>query len=94
MKTLGFGGWHIAALIFGESLVITGIGCILGIAATYPAAEAFREALGQFFPIFNVSNLTIYMDIAAAIIVGIIAAIAPTVRAINIRIADGLRRIG
>lgn len=94
LKTLGFGGWHIAALIFGESLVITGIGCILGIAATYPAAEAFREALGQFFPIFNVSNLTIYMDIAAAIIVGIIAAIAPTVRAINIRIADGLRRIG
>src|SRR3990170_7208493 len=37
-KTLGFGGWHITRLIFGESLFITMIGCAFGIALTYPAA--------------------------------------------------------
>ena len=37
MKTLGFGGWHIAILIFGESLVITMTGCVLGITLTFPA---------------------------------------------------------
>jgi putative ABC transport system permease protein len=37
---------------------------------------------------------TIYMDIGASILVGLCAAIIPTWRAIRIRIADGLRRIG
>ena len=94
LKALGFGGWYIAALIFGESLVITGIGCALGIAATFPAAKAFGDAMGAFFPIFNVAGETIYMDIASFIIVGVVAAIVPTVRTVNIRIADGLRKIG
>jgi len=94
LKALGFGGWYIAALIFGESLVITGLGCALGIAATFPAAKAFGDAMGAFFPIFNVARETIYMDIAAFIIVGVVAAIVPTVRTVNIRIADGLRKIG
>ena len=94
LKALGFGGWYIGALIFGESLVITGIGCVLGIAATFPAANAFADAMGAYFPIFNVATETIYMDIAAFLIVGVVAAIVPTVRTVNIRIADGLRKIG
>jgi putative ABC transport system permease protein len=34
------------------------------------------------------------MDIVASIIVGMVAALFPTWRAIKIRVADGLRRIG
>ena len=93
-KTLGFGGWHIALLIFGESLCITMIGCALGIALTFPAADVFSSALSTYFPIFNVAKKTIYMDIIASIIVGLVAALFPTWRAIKIRIADGLRRVG
>ena len=93
-KTLGFGGWHIALLIFGESLCITMIGCALGIALTFPAADVFSSALSTYFPIFNVAKKTIYMDIVASIIVGLVSALFPTWRAINIRIADGLRRVG
>ncbi|MEW5745388.1 MAG: FtsX-like permease family protein [Nitrospirota bacterium] len=93
-KALGFRSYHIAGLIFGESLVISLLGCALGIAATFPAAEAFGNALSTYFPIFNVAVETIYMDIAAAFVVGIVAAIVPTWRAVSIRIADGLRRIG
>jgi len=37
---------------------------------------------------------TVYLDIAAGILVGLVAALFPTWRAVNIRIADGLRRIG
>jgi putative ABC transport system permease protein len=93
-KTLGFGGWHIAGLIFGESLMISLIGCAFGIALTFPAAKAFGAELSIFFPVFLVSNETIIMDIASAIIVGIIAGIFPAWRSIRIKIADGLRRIG
>jgi putative ABC transport system permease protein len=93
-KTLGFGGWHIAKLVFGESLFITMLGCALGIALTFPAADIFSSALSTYFPVFNVAKKTIYMDIIASIIVGMVSALFPTWRAIKIRVADGLRRIG
>ncbi|MFA4828372.1 MAG: FtsX-like permease family protein [Thermodesulfovibrionales bacterium] len=94
MKTLGFGGWHIAGLIFGESLIIAFTGCAFGIAATYPAANAFGDAMSTYFPIFNVQSETIYMDIAASLVVGLVAAVFPAWRAVKLSIADGLRRIG
>jgi putative ABC transport system permease protein len=94
LKTLGFGGRHIAALVFGEALVITLTGCVLGMALTFPVARAFADSLPNFFPVFNVSNETLALDVAAALLVAGVAGVIPTRRAIRIRIADGLRRIG
>ncbi|MDA8431477.1 MAG: ABC transporter permease [Nitrospiraceae bacterium] len=94
MKTLGFGGWHIGGLIFGESLVIAGIGCAAGIALLFPVAKKFGDSLSQFFPIFIVSRNTIYMDMAAGLLVATAAAVFPVWRAISLKIADGLRRMG
>ncbi len=93
-KALGFGGAHLAGLILGESMVIAIICGAAGIAATFPVAKAFGEAMGNYFPVFNVATATIYMDIAAALVVGLVAAIVPAWRSIHIRIADGLRSIG
>jgi putative ABC transport system permease protein len=93
-KTLGFRGWRIAWMIVGESLVIALIGGILGMVATFPIAKAFGRILSAFFPIFNVPEEIFLMDLAAVLIVGLLAAVVPTWRAIRIRIADGLRRIG
>ncbi|MGV8080383.1 MAG: ABC transporter permease [Syntrophales bacterium] len=94
LKTLGFGGRHIAALVFGEALVITLTGCVLGMILTFPVARAFADSLPNFFPVFNVSNETLALDVAAALLVAGAAGVIPTRRAIGIRIADGLRRIG
>ena len=93
-KTLGFRGWRIAGMIIGESLLVTMIGCLFGIALTPPAAKVFSKIVGQYFPTFQVKMETIYMDIGASILVGLCAAILPTWHAVRIRIADGLRRIG
>jgi putative ABC transport system permease protein len=93
-KTLGFGGLHISSLIFGESLLITMIGSALGIILTFPTAKIFHEQLSTYFPIFYVEAETIYQDIGASIAVGLVAGIFPAWRAVNIRIADALRRIG
>ncbi|MDD2321644.1 MAG: ABC transporter permease [Geobacteraceae bacterium] len=93
-KTLGFRGYHIAGLVFGESLIISMTGCAIGVALTYPVAKIFGTTLSNYFPIFNVAPTTILMDVAAALLVGTVAAIFPTWRAVTIRIADGLRRIG
>lgn len=93
-KTLGFGGLHITGLIFGESMLITFTGAALGIALTFPAAEIFGKSLSTYFPVFNVTLDTIYMDIGISLLVAFVAAVFPAWRAIHIRIADGLRRIG
>jgi putative ABC transport system permease protein len=92
-KTLGFGGWRIAGLIFGESLIITMIGCATGIVLTFPAAKAFENTVGSYFPTFNVTTDTILMDIMFSLFVGMLAAIIPTYHSIKTPIAEGLRRI-
>lgn len=94
LKTLGFTGTQIAGLIFGESLVITALGGALGIALTFPAAQAFKAAVGQFFPIFNVSRETIIMDAAVSLTVGLLAAAAPAYTAARVRVAQALRKLG
>jgi len=93
-KTLGFRSFHIAGLILGESLFVTMLGAALGILLTFPAAALFGKELSQYFPIFNVERETIVLDIIAALVVAFVAALFPSWRAIHIRIADGLRRVG
>ena len=94
LKALGFGPWHLTLLIFGESLTIAGCGAAIGIALTFPVAEGFGKAMGKFLPVFNVHAETLYMQLAAGLIVGAVAALVPCVRAAHIRIVDGLRNIG
>lgn len=94
LKSLGFKGHHIAGAVFGESLFIAVLGGIVGIMGTFPAAGLIEKELSQFFPTFNVATETIVLQMAAAIMVGAVAALFPTWRAATIRIADGLRRIG
>jgi putative ABC transport system permease protein len=93
MKTLGFGAWHVAGVVFGESLVIAMAGGLLGVALSFPAAQWTGQKLGQFIPVFRITPETIYLDLLAAFIVGTVAGIFPTWRGATIRIADGLRRI-
>ncbi|MBM4056169.1 MAG: FtsX-like permease family protein [Planctomycetes bacterium] len=94
LKTIGFSGVHIAALIIGESMIITLIGGTLGTLATYPAAAVFSNAVGTFFPVFNITIKTIVMDAIVTLIVGLFAGMFPAWRAMSIRISEGLRKIG
>jgi putative ABC transport system permease protein len=93
-KTLGFGGWHIVGLILGESLFISLAGCALGLGAIFPAAQGFRKALPIYLPVFRISEETLCLAVVASMAVGVVAAIIPAWRAVRMRTADGLRRIG
>ena len=93
-KTLGFRAWQITLLIIGESMVITCFGGVTGILLTFPAARGFSMAVDKFFPVFNITWETMYLDLAITVIVGLVAGIFPASRAVAVRIAEGLRRIG
>ena len=94
MKVLGFKWFHIAVAVFGESLLIAISGGVLGVLLSFPAGHWIETELSQFFPAFQISTVTIIMQLAAALLIGIVAGLFPTWRGATIRIADGLRRIG
>jgi putative ABC transport system permease protein len=92
-KTLGFGSFYLAGLICGESLLITGLGGAAGILLTFPAAKTFAAAVGNWFPVFKVEALTLYLAGGAALVVAIAAAVIPIWRVVTVRVVEGLGRI-
>jgi putative ABC transport system permease protein len=94
LKALGFGPRFLATLIFGESLLLAGAGAVIGIALLFPASGAFAARMGTLFPVFEVAPGTLLMQAGAALAIGVVAAIAPTVRAARVNIVEGLRSIG
>ncbi len=93
MKTLGFRAYHIMALIAGESLVIAFIGGVIGLIGAFPIIAGFQRLFPTLFPVMNVSDQTLILSAAAAMFVGIAAAIFPTWRASRMTIVEGLRSL-
>lgn len=94
LKALGFGPLFLAALIFGESVLLALAGAALGMALLFPAAALFLEQMGTLFPVFEVAPETLLLQLLCALTVGVVAAIAPTLRATRVNIVEGLRSIG
>jgi len=93
MKALGFSNGFVAMLIFLESVAIALAGGVLGVLVTLPIADAFGSAMGSLFPVFFVSRETMLLQLAAALLVGVVAALIPAWRAAQVRIVDGLRSV-
>jgi putative ABC transport system permease protein len=93
-KAIGFSNGFVATLIFAESMAIALAGGLLGIALTFPLAQAFAHTIGSILAGFKVSEQTVVMQMAAAVIVGVVAAAVPAWRAARVRIVEGLRAIG
>lgn len=94
LKAIGFGPGYIAALIFGESILLSLVGSALGIALLFPLAKGFGEAMGTMFPVFAVAPETLAMQVASGVTIGIVAAIVPSIRATRVNIVEGLRSVG
>ena len=93
LKALGFSPGFVVRLLFGESLLIAAIGGVAGLLLTIPLAAAFRSAVGTLFPVFQVSTLTMALQLAAALGVGAVAAAWPAWRMSRIDIVAGLRHV-
>jgi putative ABC transport system permease protein len=94
LKSLGFRPAFIALLIAGESAAICAVGGGLAILAMPSAADVFKAFAGTYFPVFEVSRLTLVLQALCAAAIAAAAAIVPAWRAAHVRIVDGLRAIG
>jgi putative ABC transport system permease protein len=93
-KTLGFGGPYLGAMILGESLLLAALGGAGGVLLTFPAAKLFLSYLGDYFPVFAVTDQTVFFQALAALAVGAAAAVLPAWRALRIPITQALGRVG
>ncbi|OGC89680.1 MAG: ABC transporter ATP-binding protein [candidate division Zixibacteria bacterium RBG_16_53_22] len=94
LKTLGFKTYHISGLIVGESLLLAGVGGVLGVLLTYPVLDGISRALQGFFSGFAMNSLTVILSAVFMVVVGILAAIFPVYRALRLSIVEGLRHVG
>jgi putative ABC transport system permease protein len=92
-KTLGYGAFHLAGLILGESLVICAAGGALGIAGTFPALRVLAGYVGNIFPVLDITPTTLGLDVLAAVLVALVAAAFPLRKVITVRIVDALGRV-
>lgn len=94
LKALGFGPGFLMLMIVGESLLLAAAGAAIGIIMLFPFAKWLGKVMGTMFPVFEVSLSTVWQQLAAALVIGLIAAVAPTIRAVRVNIVEGLRSIG
>ncbi len=93
MKTLGFRPHHIIGMIFGESIIIAILGGVLGLVLTVPITKLVFIAISDWFPVFVVGTMTPILAMGASLLVGLVAAIFPSIKALKTPIVDGLRII-
>jgi len=93
LKALGFSPGFVVRLLFGESLLIALAGGLLAVAITVPLAAAFQQFAGSLFPSFRVTEETMLLQLAAALVIGMVAAAWPAWKMSRIDIVSGLRHV-
>jgi len=96
LKAVGFTNELVLGVVLSESLVITFLGGLLGLAFGWLTVTGLGEAsfIRQFFPIFFIPPRDLVVGAALAIGLGFVAGILPAVQAMRLRLADALRREG
>jgi putative ABC transport system permease protein len=94
LKTMGFKPRHLAGLIIGESLILSLVGGLLGLALSFPVVKLFPPEVTQYFPGLNITRTTAELGLAVALAVGVLAGVIPAWQAARVQIATALRKVG
>jgi putative ABC transport system permease protein len=95
LKALGFSSYFVAALIFGEALVLCLFGSGIGILLTVPAVILVSYTpLGNIFASFTLSQDTVALQAGSALVLALVASIVPSIKSARVKIVDGLRHVG
>jgi putative ABC transport system permease protein len=99
MRTLGYSRAKVVALILAESLVMALAGAAVGLALFSAGFASMRDRLidtrlSQFAAGMRIFPEVLAFAVAAAVLIGLLSALVPALRAAQRKIADGLRFTG
>jgi len=91
LKTLGFSGPSILALVLAESLFIAFAGGLLGLGLAWLIVQQGDPTNGML-AIFVLPTRDLVIGVALMALMGLLAGLMPAVGAMRLRITDALRR--
>ncbi|HMA29518.1 MAG TPA: ABC transporter permease, partial [Thermoanaerobaculia bacterium] len=99
LRTLGFPKGTILGLILGESVLLSLIGGLLGVALFVGTFPGFRQwllysPLSGFAAGMHLFPEVVATGFAVAVLVGLLAGLVPAIRSAQRSIPDGLRQVG
>jgi putative ABC transport system permease protein len=92
LKTLGFSGPHIFALVLGESVLLALLGGMPGLALAWAATAALRPSISNFLPGFALNAAIAAQGAILMLVLGLITGFIPGLNAFRLRIAAALGR--
>ncbi len=92
LKTLGFSNGGVLGLVLAESVLITVLGGVLGLAGAWWLGVQFEPVFRQYLPGFRVPSDAVAIGAAFMVGLGLIAGAVPAVQAMRLRIVEALRR--
>jgi len=92
LKTLGFGNGGVLGLVLAESILITLVGGVLGIAAAWWIGVLFEPVFRQYLPGFRVPPQAFMAAAAYMVLLGLVAGSLPAWQAMRLRIVEALRK--
>lgn len=93
LKALGFTDRTAALLLVGESMLVCGLGALLGLGLGTVLEGAFQRVTASFIPGFGFDRGTLLLGGAIALVVGVVAGIVPGIRAARLTTVEALREV-
>jgi len=92
LKTLGFSNGGVLGLVLAESVLITVLGGVLGLAGAWWLGVQFEPVFRQYLPGFRVPTDAIVLGGVFMVGLGLVAGAVPALQAMRLRIVEALRR--
>ena len=95
LKAIGFQRSAVLVMILGESCLIAMLGGLLGLFVGCAMLQLMHNSMPQFFPVplENVAGLWLGYGLVVAALIGLVSGLVPAIRAAQMSVIDGLRRV-
>jgi putative ABC transport system permease protein len=95
LKAIGYGKQLVLFLVLAEAMFIAGLGGVVGAIGSKLLADVvdFARFSGGFLPFFYIPWATALMGLAMALAVGFVSGFVPAVRAAQLSVVNGLRKV-
>lgn len=94
LKALGFTDRTTGLLLVGESVLVCGLGALLGVGIAFALEAPFAAATASFIPGFGFAGNTLWLGAGLALGVGLVSGLLPGLRAARLTPINALREVG
>jgi putative ABC transport system permease protein len=92
LKTLGYSSPGVLGLVLSESVLITVLGGMLGIAIAWWVGVQFEPVFSRYLPGFRMPQSAVLRALLFMLALGLVAGAVPAAQAMRLRIVEALRR--